>query len=180
MSPSAVAMVHGLRGDDAAREEWLAILATIRGVDLQHASRGSGYGPIFDALVALHRGRPEEALPLLAADPRAAPTWWEQVFHQWCSALRSEAAVLADCPDTGKLIEAAKVETARNPLATALVQRAGALMTGDRTALLATADMFAKAGCRYQMARTLVLAGGQASTTGRAALAEMGAAAMVI
>jgi len=135
---------------------------------------------VFDALVALHRGRPEEALRMLATEPEAVQWWYGQIFRQWYLALRSEAAVLAGRPDAGELIATAEVAAARNPLAAALVQRAGALMTGDRTALLATADMFDNAGCRYQMARTLVLAGGQASAIGRAALAEMGAAAMFV
>ncbi|MBB5839597.1 hypothetical protein [Kribbella italica] len=54
------------------------------------------------------------------------------------------------------------------------VDRAEAVLTGDRAALLATAVAFDAAGCRYQSARTLVLAGGDDAERGAAALAELG------
>jgi hypothetical protein len=63
---------------------------------------------------------------------------------------------------------------AGNPVATALVDRAAALLDDDRDRLLATAGAFEAAGCPYQQARTLVLAGGDAALTGHAALADLG------
>jgi hypothetical protein len=46
-------------------------------------------------------------------------------------------------------------------------------------ALAAAAAALAAAGCRYQWARTLVALGGQPRAQGEAALAAMGATAMV-
>ena len=179
MAPGAVAMVHGLRGDDNSRAEWLAILAAVRGVDPQHASVGSGYGEVFDAIVALHRGHPEEALGLLAVEPDAVHEWYAQIFRHWRTALRSEAAVLAGHPDAEGLTATANVVTARNPVANLLVRRAEALRKGQRASLLAAASGFAGAGCRYQAARTLVFAGDEARRDGLSAFAAMGAAPMV-
>ena len=65
---------------------------------------------------------------------------------------------------------------AGNPVAGAMVERAEALLDDDRARLLATADAFDAAGCRYQSARTLVLAGGEHAARGAAALAELGLA----
>jgi hypothetical protein len=46
----------------------------------------------------------------------------------------------------------------RNPVATALARRAGALLRGDADGTLATAAAFGQAGYPYQQARTLGLA----------------------
>ena len=73
MTPAAVAMVHGLRGDDVARAGWLAILAAVRGVAEHDAVRGSGGGEVFEAIVLLDRGEADAALDLLTA-PRQAPS----------------------------------------------------------------------------------------------------------
>jgi hypothetical protein len=59
-----------------------------------------------------------------------------------------------------------------------MVERAGALLDGDQRRLLATAAAFDAAGCRYQAARTLVLAGGEHADRGAAALAALGVAPM--
>ena len=65
LAPAAVAMVHGLRGDDAARAGWLGILAAVRGVAEHDAVRGSGCGEVFEAIVLLDRGEAHAALDLL-------------------------------------------------------------------------------------------------------------------
>lgn len=58
------------------------------------------------------------------------------------------------------------------------MERAGALFDDDRERLLATAGAFDVSGCRYQAARTLVLAGGDHAARGAAALAGLGLAPM--
>ena len=67
---------------------------------------------------------------------------------------------------------------AGNPIAGAIVERAQALLDDDRERLLATAAAFDAAGCRYQSARTMVLAGGDHAARGAAALADLGLAPM--
>ena len=63
---------------------------------------------------------------------------------------------------------------AGNPIASAIVERAQALLDNDQERLLATTAAFDTAGCRYQSARTLILAGGDHATRGAAVLAELG------
>ena len=66
LSPAAyaAATVHGLRGDDDARADWMQIVEPLR--------RRAGplseihFGEFFDALLLLHRGLAAEAMQLLA------------------------------------------------------------------------------------------------------------------
>ncbi len=169
IGPAAVAMVHGLCDDNAARAEWLAVLAAIRGVPDHLATQDTGYGETFDAMVLLHQGRPDEAFRRLAPEPGAIDTCWHgQLFRQWHLALRAEAAVLADHADADDHIARAVRSMAGNPIATALVLRAKALLSSDEDALVAAAAAFEAANCRYQWTRTLTLASGLPERPARA------------
>jgi hypothetical protein len=164
-------MIHGLRGDDAARATWQGI------VDELGARPGGllvGYGAVFDATVLLHRGQAGAALERVAAEPEQVWKWVTWIWLHWYVALRAEAAVLAGHPDASDRLAAARVVVAGNPVAGAQVERAAALLDGDQERLLAAAAAFDAAGCPYQWARTLVFAGGEHETTGAAALAELG------
>ena len=158
MAPAAIAMVYGLRGDDAARVGWLAILAAVRGVAEHDAVRGSGCGEVFEAIVLLDRGEAHAALDLLAAATAGDSSWRTRLWHQWMAALRAEAAVLARTPDAARLVAEAEAAADRNPVAIALTRRAGALFRGDADGALGTAAAFGQAGYPYQQARTLALA----------------------
>lgn len=159
LAPAALALVHGLRGDDQGRRAWLAILAAIRGVGEEQAVPGSGCGEVFEAIVLLHRGQRHEASHLLAGAGDSRNSWSRQLWHQWITALRAEAAVLAGDPGAEDHLAAARAAASRNPVALALTERAGALARGDRAAALATAAAFARAGYPYQESRTVLLAG---------------------
>ncbi len=159
LAPAAVAMVHGLRGNDAARAGWLGILAAVRGVAEHDAVRGSGCGEVFEAIVLLDRGEARAALDLLTTFTGGA-SWRTVLWHQWTAALRAEAAVLAQTPDAANLVAEAESAADRNPVAIALARRARALFRGDTGGVLATAAAFAQAGYPYQQTRTLVLATG--------------------
>ena len=154
---AAVAMVHGLRGDDDARAEWLAVVDEL-GVA---AGRKAGYSPVFEAVVLLHRGQAAQALARLPVEPGGATPnkWITWIWLHWYVALRAEAAVLAGDPDARGEVASARALVAGNPVATALVERAEALLDQDHDRLLATGAAFTTAGCPYQAARTLVLAG---------------------
>lgn len=172
---AAVAMVHGLRDDDEARRDWNAVLRQL-GTPPEHVY---GYGAVFDALGLLHEGQPDLALRRTAPEPADVWKWVTWIWHHWYVALRAEAAVLAGHPDAADRLAAARTAVAGNPVAAAIVERAQALHDDDRERLLATAAEFDAAGCRYQSARTLVLAGGDHATRGAAAVAELGLAPMV-
>ncbi|HEV2784292.1 MAG TPA: LuxR C-terminal-related transcriptional regulator, partial [Actinophytocola sp.] len=95
---AAVAMIHGLRGDDRARAEWLAIVAELRATTRHTMPSPPGYGPTFDAIVLLHRGDAEAALERVAPEPQQVWKWVTWIWLHWYVALRAEAAVLAGHP----------------------------------------------------------------------------------
>jgi predicted ATPase len=174
--PYATATVHGLRGDDAARTAWIELAVNLRGpgremTDIRCAE-------FFDALLLLHRGQHQQALGRLATPPEQFRTWVDGLWRPWYAALWAEAAVLTRHPGAADRIRRARLATADNPIAAAVVGRAAALAVGDRPEMLATAAVLLAAGCRYQWARTLTFAGGQERERGQAAMAGMGATPM--
>ncbi|QIS14658.1 ATP-binding protein [Nocardia arthritidis] len=153
---AGVAMINGLRGDDAARREWDAVLSRLDTAP-EHAY---GYRAVFDAMLLLHNGQSSAAHDRLAAEPGEvwrSITW---LWLHWYVALRAEAAVLAESAAAGTYSAQARELVAGNPVAEALVERAEGLRTGDRQRMLATVAAFDAAGCRYQSLRTRMLAGG--------------------
>jgi hypothetical protein len=85
--------------------------------------------------------------------------WVTWSWLHWYVGVRAEAAVLAGHPDARERIVSARAIVTGNPIASAQVDRAEALLDGDRDRVLATAAAFEAAGCRYQAARTGVLTG---------------------
>lgn len=169
---AAVAMVHGLRGDHDARASWLTIVDQA-GTASEHRH---GYGAVFDAIVLLHHGEPDAALERLAPEPDQVWKWVSWIWLHWYVALRAEASVLAGHPDAPDRVEAARNLVAGNAVATAQLDRAQALLHGDLTRQLAAAAAFDAAGCPYQSARTLLLAGKGHAAAGAAALSDLGLA----
>ncbi|MEU0338337.1 LuxR C-terminal-related transcriptional regulator [Streptomyces bobili] len=167
---ASVAMTHGLRGDHEARADWLAVVDRA-GTASEHRH---GYGAVFDALVLLHHGDPDAALLRLAPEPDQVWKWVSWIWLHWYVALRAEASVLAGHPNARDRIAAARSTVAGNPVATAQLDRAEGLLDGDATRQLAAAAAFDAAGCPYQAARTLLLAGPAHVQDGRAALAGLG------
>jgi hypothetical protein len=157
-SPSAVAMVHGILGDDTGRAEWLQLTNDLLGVNASLAAKA--WAPTFDAIVALHRGDFRAALDRLAADLDDPETWWHagQIMYQpWYAAVWAEAAVLGQLDDALSRIDRARHAARDNPIASAMVERAAAMAAGDRTAVENLAATFAALGCPYQEARTRTL-----------------------
>ncbi len=173
------------------RTELLAPLRATRGGDgvLRRLQHGRGVrhgrwrssqihvGEFFDALLLLHQGHPQRALRLLRTPPEEFRTWYSGMWRPWYAAMWAEAAVLTGHRDTNGRIRRARQMAQGNPIATAIVDRAAAL-AGDRS-VASAATALAAAGCRYQWARTLILAGGAQRARGESVLAEMGATPMV-
>ncbi|MEZ7131499.1 LuxR C-terminal-related transcriptional regulator [Nonomuraea sp. AD125B] len=169
---AAVAMVHGLRDDHDAQRDWREILDRL---DVS-PERAHGYAAVFEGMLLLHRGQAREALERMAPEASEVWKWVTWIWHHWYVALRTEAVVLAGDPGARRHVAEARAAVAGNPVAEALVARAAAVLDGDRDALLATAAAFDAAGCPYQSARTLLLAGGEHAGRGTVALAALGLA----
>ena len=174
-SAYAAATVHGLRGDDDARAAWLEIVDALATPGRPLSTMA--FNEFFDALLLLHRGQGEAAMRVLVAPPEDFRTWASGMWRPWYAALWAEAAVVTGHQDAAARIRRAQLATWDNPVAAAIVDRAGAL-AGDRAGLHPAAAALSAAGCRYQWARTLVAMGGAERARGEAELAAMGATVM--
>ena len=177
-APAAAAMVHGIRGDDEARVEWLDIVTEMRRVTAPLVGPTTAYTQVFDGLVALHRGELDGALARVADPPESFRHWHDGAWRQWYAAVWAEVAVMTELPDRRQRLDRARLIVGHNPVASAIVDRAEAIDAGDIDRLLTAATALDAAGCRYQYARSLVLAGGDARARGNAILAAIGAAPM--
>lgn len=83
-------------------------------------------------------------------------------------------------PDRRSRLDRPRFVVRGNPIAIAMVDRAEAIDEGDAEGLLAAADALDAAGCRYQRARTLVFAGGDARAEGESILAAIRATPMAV
>jgi predicted ATPase/DNA-binding CsgD family transcriptional regulator len=174
----AIATVHGLRGDDAARDAWLDVSAHLE-------TPGRPFGEVhftefFDSLLWLHRGQVDRALDTMQSPPEEFRAWYNGLWRPWYAALWAEAAALAERPDAQERIERAKPLVAENPVAAAIVDRTEALVAGDRDGVLTAATALERAGCRYEWARSLILAGGNERAVGEQALSDLGTTPMVV
>jgi predicted ATPase/DNA-binding CsgD family transcriptional regulator len=178
-SAYAAATVHGLRGDDDARAAWLDIVGALTAPGRPPSELN--FGEFWDALLMLHRGLSQQAARVLNTPPEPFQEWHTGLWRPWYAALWAEAAVLSGHEDAAGRIQRARVATAGNPIATAVVDRAAALDSpnGGRDGLIAAAAALEAAGCRYQWARTLVFVGGEQRARGESVLAAMGATPMV-
>jgi predicted ATPase/DNA-binding CsgD family transcriptional regulator len=156
-SSYAVAMVHGMRGDEERRSAWVQLTIDL-GVDAEGlADSRRGWPAVFDGLLALHRDDPAEAMRVLAADiddPELFRYLGSWQWRPWYAALWTEAAVFARLRDAGTRVERGRRAARDNPIAAAIVDRAEAIATGDRDTLVRLAITFAQLGCPYQQART--------------------------
>jgi hypothetical protein len=176
--PYAAAAACELRGDDAGQASWMAVVDGLTRPDKPISE--IHHGEFFDALVLVHHGRPAEAVSTLSAAPEDFRDSHSGLWRPWYAALWAEAAVLAGDAAAASRISRARQCSSGNPIALAIVDRSAALARGDRNAMLAAAERLRAAGCRYQWARTLVLAGGTDRSRGEAELAAMGATPMAL
>jgi predicted ATPase/DNA-binding CsgD family transcriptional regulator len=162
-APYAVAMVHGLRGDDEQRAAWVRMAIDL-GVTVEGlAGSQLGWPAVFDGLLALHRDDPAGALRRLAGDiddPELFRAFASMQWRTWYAALWAEAAVLDHHPDAADRIARSRHAARDNPIAAAMVERAEAIAAGDRNRLTRLAITFAQLGCPYQQARTGRIAAG--------------------
>jgi hypothetical protein len=112
---------------------------------------------VFDSMLALDRNDPAAAVRRLAADiddPELSQCWDFATWRPWYAALWAEAGVLGRHPDAEARVERSRHAARDNPIATAIVERAAAIATGDREKLVRLAITFAHLDCPYQQART--------------------------
>ncbi len=157
----ALAMTHGLLGHDDRRSQWRDITASLIPDPANLADCTTGWAPTFDALVALERGRPGEAVERLSADIDDPVVWARfgaALWRPWYAAAWAEAAVLAGHRHHQDRLDRASAAVAQNPVAARLVDRAKALARSDDEGLRRSGSALARLGCHYQARRTRHLA----------------------
>jgi predicted ATPase/DNA-binding CsgD family transcriptional regulator len=158
----AMAMVHGLLGDEQNRALWIDVTLALT-FDARHLPTcSSGWAPTFDALIALDRDQPDVAFARLSADidDRSIwSSWGAGSWRAWYAALWVEAAVLTGHADAAERVGRGAIAARENAVAATIVARAADLLRGDREAVRVHAETFARLGCEYQRRRTEVLAG---------------------
>ena len=114
----AVAMVHGMRGDDDRRAAWVRLTIDL-GIDAERlAGYQRGWPPVFDGLLALHRDDPATAVRRLAADiddPELFRSLGSGPWRPWYAALWAEAAVLDHHPEAAARDRAEPTRRPRQP-----------------------------------------------------------------
>lgn len=154
----ALAVAFGLLGRDRDRAEWLAVAYELGAAGATDAD--VGWAPALDALLLLHRDDPPGVLRRLSTgldDPKWRH-WMHAMWRPWYAASWAEALALSRDPGAESGLIVAARATGDNPVAALLVQRAGAILAGDRAAVAATATVLDGLGSSYQAARSRQLA----------------------
>ncbi|MFF1823580.1 ATP-binding protein [Kribbella sp. NPDC058245] len=156
---SIVAMVHGLRGDGPAYEEWRLRARRIAHVDNAADSLALAAPAAFvDARIAVHTARYDDARVLVdAALMPFAEKWWLPYAH----AAGAELAVVAGLPDAADYLVAAEPAAAENDWAAACLTRARARLSGDRALLVEAVAQWDRIDADFERTTTLSLAAGR-------------------
>ncbi|GAB3892031.1 hypothetical protein GCM10029964_066170 [Kibdelosporangium lantanae] len=152
---AVVAMVHGVRGDLPAYQEWRSRARRIAHVDDAARSLALAASAAFaDARVATHTGHHAGAPALVAAALTPFPEkWWLPYAH----AAGAELAVVAGLPDAAQRLVDAEPAAAENDWAAACLARATARHTGDQRLLAESVIRWEDIGARFERAVTLTL-----------------------
>ncbi|HEY3632683.1 MAG TPA: hypothetical protein VGL21_17390, partial [Jatrophihabitantaceae bacterium] len=159
------AMIHGLRGESAAEQEWRERAQTVA-AGTPVVAAGLAFA---DARVTVHCRQFGNAAAQVeqAFAPFADPRW-----VGYARAVGAELAVVADRPDAAERIVAAELYAAENDWAAACLTRVRGRL-GDRAALADAVEQWDRLGARFERAATLVLLSERAEQ-GRAELAALG------
>ncbi|WP_344155029.1 ATP-binding protein [Kribbella yunnanensis] len=143
-----VAMVHGLRGDGPAYEEWRVRARRIAHVDNPADSLSLAAPAAFvDARIAVHTGRYDDARALVDAALAPFPEkWWSPYAH----AAGAELAVVAGLPDAVECIAAAEAAAVENQWAAACLTRAKARHTGDQQLMAEAVAQWDRIGAAFE------------------------------
>ncbi|MGW0068095.1 ATP-binding protein [Streptosporangium sandarakinum] len=168
MSPAvaAVALVHGLRGDDHRYRFWRARATQVSGGPRNHAT----FAAFADARVAVHSGRFGGAADLVGLVFTDFP---QGRYQTYARAAGAELAVAAGLPDAAERLASASAVAGENDWAAACVARAEGRRSGDVAALAASVAGWERVGARFERACTLLLLPDRAAE-GRAELAALG------
>jgi hypothetical protein len=144
----AVALVHGLRGDDDAYQEWWDLASRICG-----RGRGNLFGFFVASRVAFHRGSTDLSRSLASADDQAGAT----TYGPYAQAMSVEVAIAAGAPDAAARLAEARNLVQQNDFAAAQLLRAAGRLHNDPAMLEEAVAHWEDIGARFERAYTLTL-----------------------
>jgi predicted ATPase/DNA-binding CsgD family transcriptional regulator len=153
----AIAMVHGILGDQDQRRRWQEIKRMIM---IDDTTTGSGdliWPEMMDAFVLLHHSEADRAMHLLALDPDDPSlyrTTNQSIWRPLYAAGWVEASFGTEVDDLDERLRRAAHIARHNQLATGIIRRVEALRSGDVAELARIAVAFDEMDCPYQAART--------------------------
>ncbi len=157
----AVAMVHGMRRDRPARDDWVEITRRVSRSPDAIENPLHVWPHALDALLDLDLGSPDRALDRLPHDPDEMPLlsrWHQQLWLPWYAAAWAEASALAGAAGIEDRLRRAAQVARGNAIAELVIERTG-LLAGGSTDFAGLAEQFTALGCPYQARRTRALAG---------------------
>ncbi|MES9540696.1 LuxR C-terminal-related transcriptional regulator [Actinomadura sp. NPDC000600] len=152
-SVAAVALAHGLLGDEDGLRLWRARAERIAG-DARSRYLAS-YAAFVDARTALRAVRTEEAPALVERALAAFPP--QDWYRGYARAAGAELAVAAGLPDAPERLAAASDAAAENEWAAACLARASGRLHRDTGELTGSARAWERVGARHEHACTLAL-----------------------
>ncbi|MBF8184571.1 hypothetical protein ITP53_02180 [Nonomuraea sp. K274] len=158
----ALALAHGLRGDDDASQLWRS-----RALNPPDRQRYGHFMAFTDARLALHRGRFEQAAELVEAALVGRSTSATAPYRE---AVAAELAVAAALP--GAADRLAATSTGENEWAAACLARARGRLYEDDGQLHTALAIWERIDARFEHACTLLLLPGRADE-GKSELAEL-------
>ena len=157
----AVAMVHGILGDDEQRSRWQSVKQAIMiDPDEEHVHPRIWPG-MMDAYVLLHRGDAEAAMRVLwiePDDPALDRAMSQSIWRPLYAAAWAEASLLTAADGLADRLRRASQVARHNQLAIGIIRRVDALRGNDTIELRRLAAAFDEMDCPYQAARTRQLA----------------------
>ena len=159
----AALLAQGLRGDDDGLQTWHGRIRDLVGADIQQHTRTNlaSLAAFTEARIALHAGRPGEAVAAVADLPLGVEPWYGTVRWQslrpYAWAIAAEVSAAAGSPDAGSRIAAAAPAGEENYWAAACLARAAGRLTGDRAALERSLEGWERIEARFERACTMML-----------------------
>ncbi len=161
---ATVAIIYGLRGEDAEHRDWASLAQEVAGTSQQLPGVR-----MLEAEVALHFGEIERAVDLI--DVPWSGFWWQEPML----ARRAEILALAGRDDAREALERAEARQAGAPFSTAVALRARAMISNRDAPLREALEIFERIECPYESARTRWILGGAERDSARAAFERLGA-----
>jgi predicted ATPase len=157
----AIAMVHGMLGDDDELHRWRDITNTLSsGLTRVFGSSTTAWAPTFEGLLALHHGDLDAATKTLIVHPDDHTFWnsWHRnLWRPWYTAAWVETAVLSGLHDASDRVRHSRPAVTHNQIAATIVDRSNALHLGERELVRRTAARFDALSCPYQRDRSITL-----------------------